>query len=40
MTTTRKRSDAELKDELTPTQYQVTQCSATEPPFHNEYWNH
>lgn len=25
--------------ELTPIQFEVTQNSATEPPFHNEYWN-
>jgi len=30
----------ELKRTLTPTQYEVTQCSATEPPFRNEFWNH
>jgi peptide methionine sulfoxide reductase msrA/msrB len=35
-----KPSDAELKRTLTPAQYQVTQCSATEPPFRNEFWNH
>ncbi len=28
-----------LKKELTNMQYQVTQCSATEPPFQNEYWD-
>ena len=33
-------SDAELKQKLTPIQYQVTRCSATEPPFRNEFWNH
>lgn len=32
-------SDAELKKELTPMQYSVTQHAATEPAFHNEYWN-
>ncbi|WP_424192194.1 peptide-methionine (R)-S-oxide reductase MsrB [Ampullimonas aquatilis] len=25
---------------LTPEQYQVTRCSATEPAFTGEYWNH
>lgn len=33
-------TDEELKAELTEMQYQVTQCSGTEPPFANEYWNH
>lgn len=26
-------------EKLTPLQHKVTQCSATEPPFQNEYWN-
>lgn len=34
-----KPKDEELKKTLTPIQHQVTQCSATEPPFQNEYWN-
>jgi peptide methionine sulfoxide reductase msrA/msrB len=34
-----KPSDAELRRSLTPLQYQVTQHEATEPPFHNEYWD-
>lgn len=33
-------TDAELKTKLTPMQYEVTRCSATEPPFRNEFWNH
>ena len=33
-------TDAELKTTLTPMQYEVTRCSATEPPFRNEFWNH
>jgi peptide methionine sulfoxide reductase msrA/msrB len=35
-----KPSDAEVKAKLSPAQYEVTQCSATEPPFRNEFWNH
>ena len=35
-----KPSDAELKSRLTDEQYQITQCSLTEPPFRNEFWNH
>jgi peptide-methionine (R)-S-oxide reductase len=35
-----KNKDTEqLKKELTPLQFEVTQNSATEPPFRNEYWN-
>ena len=30
---------AELKQKLTPEQFAVTQQAATEPPFHNEFWN-
>src|ERR1700694_3034025 len=33
-------NDAELKTKLTRMQYEVTRCSATEPPFRNEFWNH
>lgn len=34
-----KPDAAELKKKLTPEQFAVTQNAATEPPFHNEYWN-
>ena len=34
-----KPTDDELKAKLTPMQYEVTQCSATERPFENEFWN-
>jgi peptide methionine sulfoxide reductase msrA/msrB len=37
---TAKPTESELKARLTPAQYQVTQCSATEPPFRNDFWNH
>jgi len=29
----------DLRQRLTPLQYQVTQCDATEPPFRNAYWD-
>ncbi len=35
-----KPSDEELRQRLTPTQYQVTQHDGTEAPFQNEYWDH
>lgn len=35
----RKKDKDELKKSLTNMQYKVTQESATEPPFKNEYWN-
>jgi peptide methionine sulfoxide reductase msrA/msrB len=34
-----KPSDAELRRMLTALQYQVTQKGATEPAFHNKYWD-
>ena len=40
MATTKRPTDADLKTRLTPEQYNVTQCSATEPPFRNEFWDH
>jgi methionine-R-sulfoxide reductase len=38
--TYKKPTESEIKTKLTPAQYEVTQCSATEPPFRNEFWNH
>ena len=35
-----KPEDPALAARLSPLQYQVTQCSATEPPFRNEFWDH
>jgi len=35
----KKPDVAELKKQLTPEQFAVTQEAATEPPFHNAYWN-
>jgi methionine-R-sulfoxide reductase len=39
MNTFRKLPSGELKKKLTPVQFAVTQRSATEPPFHNEFWD-
>ena len=36
----KRPTDAELKSKLSPEQYNVTQCSATEPPFQNAFWDH
>ncbi|ATA92928.1 peptide methionine sulfoxide reductase [Capnocytophaga canimorsus] len=38
-TTYTKPDKSDLKKRLTPLQYEVTQNSATERPFQNEYWN-
>ena len=38
-TTFVKPPDAELKKKLTDAQYKVTQHAATEPAFHNEFWD-
>jgi peptide-methionine (R)-S-oxide reductase len=35
-----KTDDKALRDKLSDEQYQVTQCSATEPPFTGRYVNH
>lgn len=34
------KSEADWKKELTPEQYQVARCSATEAPFTGKYWDH
>jgi len=35
----KKPTEAELRRTLASRQYEVTQHAATEPPFHNEYWD-
>lgn len=35
-----RKSDEELRQELTPLQYEVTRNNATEPPYKNEYWDY
>lgn len=39
MKTFQKPPTNELKKQLSPLQYQVTQQAATEPAFHNEFWD-
>lgn len=39
MKTFTKPTDAELRERLSPLQYEVTQHEGTERPFSNEYWN-
>jgi methionine-R-sulfoxide reductase len=34
-----KPTEAELRQRLSPQQFQVTQLEGTEPPFRNEYWD-
>ena len=36
----RQRSDADWREALSPEQYAVCRCSATEPAFTGRYWNH
>ena len=35
-----EKSDDQWRCELTPEQYAVCRCSATEAPFSGKYWNH
>jgi peptide-methionine (R)-S-oxide reductase len=35
-----QKSDAEWRSQLSPEQYAVCRCSATEPAFTGKYWNH
>lgn len=35
-----KKTDAEWREQLTPEQYRVTRCSATEKPFTGKYYDH
>ncbi len=34
-----KPTEAELRQRLSPQQFQITQLEGTEPPFRNEYWD-
>lgn len=40
MSQPRRPERPDLRATLTPLQYEVTQCSATERPFANEFWDH
>jgi peptide-methionine (R)-S-oxide reductase len=35
-----ERTDTQWRDALTPEQYAVCRCSATEPPFTGRWWDH
>jgi peptide-methionine (R)-S-oxide reductase len=35
-----EKTDAEWQSELSPEQYAVCRCSATEPPFTGKFWDH
>lgn len=35
-----QKDDADWRQQLTPEQYEVCRCSATEPPFTGKYWDH
>lgn len=40
MTAPVRKSEAEWKAELSPEQYAICRCSATEPPFTGAFWDH
>ena len=40
MTSPIAKTDAEWRAELSPEQYAVCRCSATEPPFTGAFWDH